>query len=448
MFGVKDGFDVVLGNPPYVSHDQLKDSRYYKNRYNDVWSAFADIYCYFIKLGILILKSSGILTFITSNSYIKADYGMPLRKFIGKENTIYGLINIEESQVFSSAIVNTAILLVKKGKHNPLHKTIVTNSPLFDATITDFIKKYSFSIKASRFAVSKWILNSEMILDLLDKINNTGKSLKDYGAKIRLGIATGDNKAFILDESKRAIFLKKNKKNAEIIRPILRGRDIFQYVYTNPHEYVILSKNGIDLPKDYPDLAEHLESFGEKFKKRGARGKFWWNLRACDFYDDFKKEKIVWIELTDTGRFAVCKEEIYCINSAYFMIPPLAFDSRFLVALLNSKIIMFFVKNYAETSGMGTSRWINNIVADIPIPNISLSKQKPFIALVDKILAAKVADPKADTSVFERQIDNLVYRLYNLTYEEVNVIEPGFPPGKAEYEGSGVGDDKNEKRPQ
>ena len=437
MFGVKekDGFDVVIGNPPYISHDQLKDSKYYKKVFSDIWSPFSDIYCYFIKQGILLSKTNGILTFITSNSYIKADYGSSLRNILGSQNTMLSLINIEVSQVFSNAIVNTAILVVKTGKHIPSHKVLVTNSPLFNFNIQEYINKNSFYIKASRFAGINWVLEKETVLDILTKIYNSGDSLKGYGAKIRLGIATGDNKAFILNENDMSKFISKNKRNGEIIKPILRGRDIFQYIYTKPYEYIILSKNGIDLPKSYPDLAKHLESFGDKFKKRGAKGKFWWNLRACDFYDDFKKEKIIWIELTDKGRFAICKDEIYCINSAYFMIPPSNFNSRFLTGILNSKLIMFFVKSYGETSGMGTMRWINNIVADIPIPNVPLLKQQILFDPVNKIISAKAADSQADTSILERHIDNLVYRLYNLTYDEVKVIEPGFPQDRAEYEG-------------
>jgi hypothetical protein len=435
MFGVDGGFDVVIGNPPYVSHDQLTDGNYYKREYSDVWSPFADIYCFFAQRGILLLRTGGILTIITSNSYIKADYGKSLRMFLGARNTIKILINIERSQVFSSAIVNTAILVVEKSNHSTLQKTSATNSSLDNNSLEKFIKEKAIILPSTRFESSHWILESEDYLLILDKINKSGKSLVQYGAKIRLGIATGDNKSFILTENERVDFIKKNKKNNEILKPILRGRDIFRYTHKQPYEYVILSKNGVNLPAEYPDLAKHLEKLGDSFKQRGAKGQNWWNLRACDFYDDFKKEKIVWIELTDKGRFSLCKDEIYCINSAYFMLSPDLFDSRYLLALLNSKIINFYVKNYAETSGMGTIRWINNIVSNIPIPEKNLKQQKPFIDLVDKIIALKAEDSQADTSALERQIDNLVYRLYNLTWEEVKVIEPEFPFSKMEYEG-------------
>jgi hypothetical protein len=438
MFGVKDGFNVVIGNPPYISHDKLTNGDYYKSQYKDVWSPFADIYCYFFKQGLLLLRTNGILAYITSNSYIKADYGLPLRKLLGSYNTLYALINMELSQVFSEAIVNTAIAVIIKGKTSPEQKVVVSNSVWNGGTLIDYIKERSFTLPVSRFVNENWVLESEHYLCILDKMMDAGCSLHKHGAKIRLGIATGDNKAFILDEDERNRFIGLNLKNKDILKPILRGRDILRYVYKQPYEYVILSKNGINLPKDYPDLAKHLEGFGESFKKRGAKGQYWWNLRACDFYDDFKKEKIVWIELTDKGRFALCKDEIYCINSAYFMIPPSRFDSRFLIAILNSKLIEFFVKKFAETSGMGTTRWINNIVSTIPIPAINLSQQKTFVKFIEKILAAKAKDARADTAGLEAELDKMVYAVYGLTEDEVRVIEPGFPLSEAEYEGIDV----------
>ena len=417
MFGIKDGFDVVIGNPPYVSHDKIPNSFDLKTEYNDIWTPFSDMYCYFFGQGMRVLKTSGILAFITSNSYIKAEYGASLRNLLGK-NSIYALINIETSQVFLSAIVNTAVAIVAKKHADSKAKTIVTNSSLSTESFSDYIERKAFLLPASRFAQCSWVLEKEEVLCILDKMKACGSSLETLGAKIRLGIATGDNKAFILTKEQYQEFIDRDAKNLEVMKPILRGRNIERFYFETPTEYLILSKNGVNLPADYPDLAEHLGNFGDKFKMRGAKGKFWWNLRACDFYEDFKKEKIIWIELADKGRFAICREEIYLINSAYFMLPPPDFESEFFLGILNSRLVEFFVKKYAETSGMGTTRWINSIVSNIPIPAV-LSKQQPIIALVNKIRSAKKKNPQADTAVLEHEIDALVFRLYGLTEEEM-----------------------------
>ena len=422
MFGIQDGFDIVIGNPPYISHDRIRNSSDLRKEYHDLWTPFSDLFCYFFGQGMRILRNDGVLAFITSNSFIKAEYGVLLRSLLGK-NKIRTLLNIESTQVFSSAIVNAAITIVSKGSHRKNTGTVVTNSGWMSGTLKKYIQEKSFILPATRFSQNRWVLEKESIQFILDKIQSYGTPLDALGAKIRLGIATGDNKAFILTEEQRKSFISQNKKNAVMIKPILRGRNIQRYFFEKPTEYVILSKNGINLPSHYPDLADHLDSFGEKFKNRGAKGQYWWNLRPCDFYDDFSKEKIIWIELSDKGRFALCQEEIYLINSAYFMLTPANLNNRFLLGMLNSKLTEFFVKRYAETSGMGTTRWINNIVSKIPVPNISYAGQKPIITLVDKILSAKQTNPQADTSGLERKIDKLVYALYGLTDAEIALVE-------------------------
>ena len=165
------------------------------------------------------------------------------------------------------------------------------------------------------------------------------------------------------------------------------------------------------MKRDYPDIYTHLDSFGPEFKRRGAQGEKWYNLRACAFFDDFKRNKIVWIELADKGRFALCSEEIYLVNSAYFMIPPPSLNPKYLLAILNSRVIEFYLGLIAETSGMGTSRWINNYVKEFPIVMAKLADQTPIINIVDSILAAKQRDASTDTSALEQKLDKLVVKL-------------------------------------
>nr|WP_289781679.1 TaqI-like C-terminal specificity domain-containing protein [Dysgonomonas mossii] len=137
-----------------------------------------------------------------------------------------------------------------------------------------------------------------------------------------------------------------------------------------PSLKILLTKNGVDVSK-YPSVYKHLDSFGDSFKQRGAKGQHWTNLRACAFFDDFKLEKIVWIELSDMGRFAICREEVYLLNSAYFLIPPKGYSSEVITAILNSLVIHFVLHSIAESSGTGTARWINNNVKEFPIPFIN-----------------------------------------------------------------------------
>jgi hypothetical protein len=337
MFGVGDGFDVVIGNPPYISHDkipgQLKTE--IRNHYQS-YQPFADVYCYFIEKAIELQNQRGILSLITSNSYLRAEYGAPIRGLLQNKNMLLRVLNIEDSQVFESAVVNVAIIVSRKMANLADDFCIVVNSPFSGDNFEDFVNCNGFNYPQAYFNSRAWNLVEPRFVELQSKLESSGRTLEQLRTKIRLGIATGSNEAFLIDEDKKRELCERNPVNAEIIKPILRGRDIFRYSYTSAGQYILLAKNGVNVQRDYPDIYEHLESFGDRFRNRGAQGQHWTNLRACSFYDDFKKEKIVWIELTDSGRFALCNEEIYLLNSAYFLLPPSDIGSKFLLGILNS----------------------------------------------------------------------------------------------------------------
>jgi len=430
MFGVEGGFDVVIANPPYVSHDKITDKKYFQDNYKS-YSAFADLYCFFVERALTLQSVGGSLCYITSNSYLKADYGKPLRELLVDKNYILSITNIEGFQVFDAAIVNTAILIAQNKKAIAEPKCAVVNSPYIDDIPFDtFVKDKQFFYEQSDLHDKAWSLLPLDQLALRRKIETAGKTLEKYGAKIRMGIATGANEVFVIDGSTRSRLIAEDPKSAEVIKPVLGGRDIFRYRYQSADKFIILTANGIDVQKSYPAVFVYLDSFGDDFKKRGAQGQHWSNLRATAFLNDFKKEKIIWIELSDKGRFALCTEEIYLLNSAYFLIPPATLSTKFLLALLNSKLIEFYLGLIAETSGMGVTRWINNYVKEFPIPNTSASTQKRLVELVDEINALTNSsgysdneEKKAQALKCEIEIDQTVYQLYNLTSEEISIVE-------------------------
>ena len=424
MFGVRDGFDLVIGNPPYISHDKIpKQLKTAIKAHYQSYQPFADVYCYFIEKAIELQNKRGILSLITSNSYLRAEYGAPIRELLKSKNMLLSVLSIEDSQVFESVIVNVAIIVSRKPTNLTDDFCVVVNSPFSGNSFEEFVKSDSFNYPQAYFGSKSWNLVEPKLVELQRKLESSGKTLEQLNTKIRLGVATGSNEAYLIDEDKKRELCEKNPVNAEIIKPILRGRDISRYSYTLARQYILLAKNGVNVERDYPEIYKHLESFGDKFRNRGAQGQHWTNLRACSFYDDFKKEKIVWIELTDLGQFALCNEEVYLLNSAYFLLPPSGMDSKFLLGVLNSRAIRFYLGLVAETSGMGTSRWINNYVKDFPIPVVATEQQAPIIQLTDQILATKRTDPDVDVTALENEINQVVYSLYNLTPEEIAIVE-------------------------
>jgi len=424
MFGMQGGFDIVIGNPPYISHDKIEEKKYFHSHYLS-YEPFADIFCYFIEKSIFLESTQGILCLITSNSYLKSAYGEPIRNLIKKNNDLLSLISIQDTQIFEAAIVNAAILLSTK-KTTFINNCMIVNAPLSDYSEFDnFIKNNSFIYQQKEFNSKTWTLSHPQQLKVKEKIEQLGITLEKLNTKIRLGLATGANEAFVIDETQKKELIAKDKSNKNIIKPLLRGRDIQRFTYDKPEKYIILSKNGIDVKKEYPVIFEYLNSFGTTFKKRGAQGEHWSNLRACSFFDDFREEKIVWIELTDRGRFALCSEEIYLLNTAYFLLPPNKMRIKYLLGILNSSLIQFYLNIIAETSGMGTTRWINNYVKEFPIISETEILSDSIVSKVERILSLKEQNSETDTSsVLERKIDLLVYHLYNLTLEETHIIDP------------------------
>lgn len=419
MFGVKN-FQVVIGNPPYVSHDKLT----YKDdlqKYN-TYSAFADLYCYFYERSLNILSDDGQVVFITSNSFIKADYGERLRGLIGQKCSVNKILNIEGSQVFEAAIVNVSVVQIFKNKFYA-SKTLVTNSSWDNGTFTDFIRDKGSFVDSHLFESTVWSLDDQETQALIRKILKSGKSLEDRDTFIRLGIATGSNEAFLVDKKTRDYLIDLDSKNIDIIKPVLRGRDIYRYYYDLPDQWLLLTKNGINVQKDYPTIYKHLDTFGDSFKNRGAQGESWWNLRACAFFDDFKKSKIVWIELSDSNRFALCDEEVYLLNSAYFLIPPQNISTKYLLGILNSTLMKFLLSKIAATSGMGTLRWINAYIKQFPIVEPTVKNRLLVLEIekiVDQISAAiKNGD---DVSGLEKKIDNLVFSIYEISKDEIGLI--------------------------
>ena len=414
MLGV-ESFDIVIGNPPYISHDKVTIPKEELRKYK-VFEGFADLYCYFIEMAVRSSNSSqGRVCFIVSNSFIKSQYGEPLRRYLTSNKLLGKLVNVEESQLFQSVIVNTAILMTS---HSKKEFSEVLNTTFSDDSISfqQFVDENLTKIEADRFGEKPWVLSAGPAAEIYAMVNKAGPSLESHGAVIRLGIATGFNEAYVISSQQRDQFIALDKKNADLIKPVIGGEDIDRFFYRNS-KFLILAKNGVDVEKDYPTLVPHFNSFGKKFRDRGAQGKTWLNLRACAFFDTFKDEKVVWIELANNGRFAYSDEEVYLLNSAIFLTPPQSLSAKSLVAILNSKLINFYMTQISQTSGMGTKRWIKATVKDFPIPLCDKSNAGIFEKLEslcsERLKLGATGNPEQAQDI-ESRIDSTVDELYGI----------------------------------
>lgn len=433
------GFDCIIGNPPYIRQEQIKDLKpLLQKQYQDFYNSTADIYTYFFALAFHLLKEKGFSAFITSNKYARAKYGAKLREWLLKKTTIVSYMELNALKVFESAAVDTSIMSFIK-QPPPKESDFKYYEPTPNDK-DDLKSTPSLLMKQNALSTESFIFANATLLDLRDKIESVGTPLKDWNIQIYRGILTGANEAFIIPTEKRDAILNACKTQEErerterLIKPILRGKDIKRYSYEWAHLWVINTHNGytsafkskippIDIAK-YPAIKTHLDSHWDTIATRCDQGDTPYHLRNCAYLEDFEKEKIVWAEMTDEPRFIYDNKGFYTNQTCYFI----ARDDKYLFAILNSKVIYFFMRQMASNLGEGAFRWIKQFIERLPIPQITEKNQelaRKITDYADKILQLKEEDPKANTQRSEKEIDALVYQLYNLTDEEIKIIEDG-----------------------
>jgi type II restriction/modification system DNA methylase subunit YeeA len=439
------GFDVVIGNPPYIQlqskySDDLEYADLFENQKYKVFDRMSDIYCLFYEKGMQILKDNGYLCYITSNKWMRAGYGEKLRKFFLEYNPKI-LIDLGPG-VFESATVDTNILLIQKSANKNELKAL--NLQKEDKQNIDKAFKAK-SVNLTNLGSDAWFIGSDAEQRLKKKIESIGKPLKDWDVKIYYGIKTGLNEAFIITTEKRNEILANCKDEEErertevIIKPILRGRDIKRYYYEWADLWVIVIPAGWTnqnkekeddnpetfIEKTFPALMEYLKTFETKAKKREDKGDYWWELRHCAYYPEFEKEKVVYSEIVQHPQFYFDKNGFYVEATSFLMTGE---NIKYICGLLNSKPVAFFFKKYYAGGGLGEKgyRYKKAFLENLPIPSTN-DDNEPIVTqietLVAEILTAKKQYPQTDTKQLERQIDQLVYQLYDLTEDEIAIIE-------------------------
>ncbi len=438
------GFDCIIGNPPYIRQEQIKDLKpLLQKQYQDFYNSTADIYTYFFALAYHLLKEKGFNAFITSNKYARAKYGAKLRELLLKKTTIVSYMELNALKVFESATVDTSIMSFIK--QTPPKESVFNYYEPTPNDKDDLKSTPSLSMKQNALSTESFIFANATLLDLRDKIESVGTPLKDWGIQIYRGILTGCNEAFIITTEKRDAILNACKTQEErerterLIKPILRGKDIKRYSYEWAGEWLINTHNGytsalkskippIDIAK-YPATKAHLDAHWNTIATRCDQGDTPYHLRNCAYLEDFEKEKIVYPE-TSQGAYFIYENSGIFLEKTAFMIVSDAYNLKLLTALLNSKLIIFYFKNFCGGCILGKSGYQYNkhALEKIPIPQITEKNQELADKITDgakQILALKEKDPKANTQGLEKEIDALVYQLYNLTDEEIKIIENG-----------------------
>ena len=451
--GEFSGFDAVIGNPPYIRQEAIKEQKpVFMEMFSDFYCGTADIYTYFYKVGLNILRTGGILCYIAPNKFMRTGYGRNTRELLTNQARPLMVLDFGDLPVFDEATTYPAIVMVEKfsvagaivGRRKKSAQTAPTPaSSFYAATFTDpeqmtrfaeLLPQVGFTMPVSALKAEGWTLERPDVLALMEKLRKAGMPLGDYvQGRFYRGVLTGLNEAFVIDEATREQLIAEDLKSAEIIKPWLRGRDIRKWKAEWAGLYIIAiaSSGNREWPWSkektettarpffghaYSAIHRHLSQHEDKLRVRDDQGMFWWELRACAYWEEFGRPKVSWCHFATVPEF-VYDEKGFLSNDKSYIMPT---DDLSVLGILNSKITNFFLGQLSPPVRGGFMELRKIYLEQLPIPTATDTQKAPIIDHVQKILA-NPASP--DVPRLEAEIDRLVYELYGLTEEEIALVE-------------------------
>jgi type I restriction-modification system DNA methylase subunit len=449
VFEEQGGFDVVIGNPPYVRQEAHTTLTKDEKKKFETYYGTADLYVYFVERGMQLLRESGLFCYIVSNKWMRARYGKPLRTWLKRQNLVE-LIDFKDLPVFQGTIAYPCILRMRREESDTEFRAVEVEHLDYD-DLSVYVKENTFDVKYRSLHEKGWTLVDEESQSLLSKLEERGESLGDYlDEKIHFGIKTGLNKAFIISPEKREELIERDPDSEERIRVYPKGKDLKgPYAPIPEQRYLIFFPNGwtnAHAPDDrdewawlqgqYPAIAEHLAPFEERARERWDQGEYWWELRACSYYDEFEEPKILYPSVADQGPFTLDEEGVFADKTCYFI--PSA--DKYLLGVLNSSLLFFYFHNIAVERQNGFYEYLTQYVERFPIYTID-ENDADEVAARDAIaehvdaqldLHARRAEATTDAErdrlqeqidEADAEIDRLVYELYGLGEEEIEIVE-------------------------
>ena len=422
------GFDVVIGNPPYIRQEEFSSLKPYLQGRYQTYAGTADLYVYFVELSMNLLKDTGNFVFIIPNKWMRAGYGKAMRNYV-KGFSIQEILDFGDLQVFEEA--TTYPLIIGLEKNIPIDKFTAVNLETLDFPLgmESYLAENRIEVLEEGLADDGWTLTDSKAQKLISKLKSQGVPLSEYvDGKIFRGVLTGLNEAFVIDQETKDRLMAEDPKSEEIIKPFLAGRDIKRYQQPKSDKFLIFTRRGIEI-ENYPAILSYLEGFrkslepkpkdfkGTNWPGRKPGSYKWYEIQdAVDYYEEFEKEKIIYPNICKRPEFAFDDSSKYT-NQKCFIISH--FDFGFL-GILNSKITYFLFEQILPKLRGGFLEPSYLYFKDFPILKDETGR---IDLLVEQILEAKKQNPTSDTSTLEAEIDQLVYELYGLSEDEIGIVE-------------------------
>lgn len=426
----------------------ISDFKNYFLKHYKVYHGIADLYAYFIEKGVSLLKPDGFFSYIVANKWMRANYGEPLRKWL-KQQAIEEIVDFGDLPVFKNATTYPCIIRIRKNKP-PESFSVAMIATLQFESLDAYMQACQYPVQMSALEDSGWSMTGEKTQALLKKLRATGIPLGTYAkGKIYRGVLTGLNEAFVIDRVTRDRLVAEDPMSDELIKPFLAGRDIKRYHPFAIGKFLIFTRRGVDIKK-YPAIEKYLQQFKENLMPRPADwkgadwkgrkpGQYKWHeiQDTIDYFTEFEKPKIMLPDISTKGNFMVDPScNFFCANTAYII----SSDDKYLLGILNSRLITFIYTYISASYRGGYLRFIYQYLVVLPIRTIDFSdpadkaRHDRMVALVEQMLSLhkKLAETKTDhektnlqrqIDATDRQIDRMVYDLYELTEEEIKLVE-------------------------
>ncbi len=398
------GFDLIVGNPPYVESKRLKPySEYFAKNYN-CYAGTADLYVYFYELGYKLLKPSGLLNFISSNKFMKTGYGENLRQLLANQQLIQ-IIDFTDYRVFEDALVASSIVLFRKSTPQEQIKVCFVKQDLQEfKNLKEYISAKHFWVKSANLDKEIWFLSANGKLPLKRKIEENSTKLKNLqDVQIFRGVTTGYNEAFIIDVDTRKRLIKENSKNAELIKPLLQGRNIRKWFYEESNLYMIFTRKGIDISQ-YKAIEQYLSTFKnhlEAGKGRKAGSYQWYEIQDnTAYYPEFEKPKIIWGLTAD--KWAYCYDDKgHFLPSNGYLLTSEKVPLFYILGILNSRLMRFYFNFIGIMTAGGAFTLKYDTIAEFPFREVSPENQAFMTEKVSQILALQKDLRKTQSNFLE-----------------------------------------------
>ncbi len=445
----RGGFDCVIGNPPYVRQESIKESKEYLSKHYESASGTADLYVYFLEKAVRLLSDGGYASYIVSSSFLKTNFGTNMRTTLKNHSAVISITDFGGLPVFESAKDTYVCIPLLQKTPQPERVDIRKINTLDPSGREQQMAALGYSIPASRLSSSEWAIRSDQEDSLLQRVITSHTALSNLDCGFNRGITTGLNAAFVISSETRAQLIHEDSGSDEIIYPMRGGKDCKRYTINTTNDWLIFTRRGVDIEK-YPAVKKHLLQFKAdltpKTSSRDTRGRkpgryAWYEIQDdVAYWEIFTRPKIVFPDICKNPRFSIDDTGIFLANTAY----AIDSDDRYLLGFLNSKLFWFLIGHISIPFGVRAGefryRLIYQYMQKVPIREIDfnnpadVAQHDKMVGLVKRML--ELNEKKADENnpdilqqletqlaTTDHQIDRLVYELYNLAEEEIALVE-------------------------